>query len=103
VLLRQGVWDTRPRKLGNAALAVSILDHHADDLRRSQEPDSGLPPRMPPCLPIFIVCQIAVVESDGSVQFHSDLYDRDNEIPQHLSRSQQPPLAQDVAAGQRKG
>jgi murein L,D-transpeptidase YcbB/YkuD len=58
---------------------------------------------LPTPLPIFIVYQTAFVESDGSLQFHSDPYDRDDEIWQHLTRSQQPPLAQDAAASQRKG
>jgi murein L,D-transpeptidase YcbB/YkuD len=58
---------------------------------------------LPTPLPIFIVYQTAFVESDGSLQLHSDPYGRDDEIWQHLTRSQQPPLAQDVAASQRKG
>jgi murein L,D-transpeptidase YcbB/YkuD len=58
---------------------------------------------LPTPLPIFIVYQTVFVESDGSLQFHSDPYDRDDEIWQHVTRSQQPPLAQDAPAGQRKG
>jgi len=54
-------------------------------------------------LPIFIVYQTAYVESNGSIQFSSDPYERDDEIWQHLTRAQQPPLAQDAAGGQRKG
>jgi L,D-transpeptidase YcbB len=58
---------------------------------------------LPTPLPILIVYQTAFVESDGSIQYHSDPYDRDDEIWQHLTRSQQPPLAQDAGASQRKG
>ena len=58
---------------------------------------------LPSPLPIFIVYQTAYVESNGSIQFRADPYERDDEIWQHLTRSQQPPLAQDAAAGQRKG
>jgi murein L,D-transpeptidase YcbB/YkuD len=58
---------------------------------------------LPSPLPIFIVYQTAYVESDGSIQFRSDPYERDDEIWQHLTRSPQPPLAQDSAVGQRKG
>jgi L,D-transpeptidase YcbB len=58
---------------------------------------------LPTPLPIFIVYQTAYVESDGSIQFRSDPYERDDEIWQHLTRAQQPPLAQDSAVGQRKG
>jgi L,D-transpeptidase YcbB len=58
---------------------------------------------LPTPLPIFIVYQTVYVESDGSIQFRSDPYERDDEIWQHLTRAQQPPLAQDSAVGQRKG
>jgi len=58
---------------------------------------------LPSPVPIFIVYQTAFVESNGSIQFSSDPYERDDEIWQHLMGSQQPPLAQDAAAGQRKG
>jgi murein L,D-transpeptidase YcbB/YkuD len=58
---------------------------------------------LPTPVPILIVYQTAYVESDGSIQFRSDPYERDDEIWQHLTRAQQPPLAQDAAASQRKG
>jgi len=58
---------------------------------------------LPTPLPIFIVYQTAYVESNGSIQFSSDPYERDDEIWQRLTRAQQPPLAQDSAVGQRKG
>jgi L,D-transpeptidase YcbB len=58
---------------------------------------------LPNPLPIFIVYQTAYVESNGSIQFSSDPYERDEEIWQHLTRAQPPPLAQDAAVSQRKG
>jgi murein L,D-transpeptidase YcbB/YkuD len=58
---------------------------------------------LPSPLPIFIVYQTVYVESNGSIQFSSDPYERDDEIWQHLTRVQQPPFAQDVSASQRKG
>jgi L,D-transpeptidase YcbB len=54
-------------------------------------------------MPAFIVYQTAYVESDGSIQFRNDPYERDDEIWQRLTRSPQLPLAQDSPAGQRKG
>jgi L,D-transpeptidase YcbB len=54
-------------------------------------------------LPIFIVYQTAYVESNGSIQFSSDPYERDDEIWQHLTHAQRSPVAQDAATGQRKG
>jgi L,D-transpeptidase YcbB len=54
-------------------------------------------------MPIFIVYQTAYAEADGSIQFRADPYQRDEEISQRLTRTQQPPVAQDSLAGQRKG
>jgi L,D-transpeptidase YcbB len=58
---------------------------------------------LPSPLPIFIVYQTAYAESNGSIQFSSDPYERDDEIWQHLTRAQRSPVAQDVAVNQRKG
>ncbi len=58
---------------------------------------------LPVPMPIFIVYQTANVESDGSVQFRGDPYERDAEIWRYLSRAQPLPVAQDSPAGQRKG
>jgi len=58
---------------------------------------------LPSPLPIFIVYQTAYAESNGSIQFSSDPYQRDDEIWQHLTRAQRSPVAQDVAVSQRKG
>lgn len=58
---------------------------------------------LPLPMPIFIVYQTAYVESDGSIQFRSDPYGRDEEIWRYLSRGQQLPVAQDSAPAQRKG
>jgi murein L,D-transpeptidase YcbB/YkuD len=56
---------------------------------------------LPTPLPIFIVYQTAYVETDGTIQFRSDPYERDDEIWQHLMPSKRS-LAEDAAAGQRK-
>ena len=58
---------------------------------------------LPVPMPIFVVYQTAYVESDGSVQFRGDPYERDEEIWRYLTRSQPLPVAQDFPAGQRKG
>jgi murein L,D-transpeptidase YcbB/YkuD len=59
--------------------------------------------QLPVPIPIFIVYQTAYAESDGSIQFRADPYQRDDEIWQRLTRTQQLPVAQDSSAGQRKG
>jgi murein L,D-transpeptidase YcbB/YkuD len=58
---------------------------------------------LPVPMPIFIVYQTAYVESDGSVQFRGDPYERDEEIWRYLTRTQPRPVAQDSPASQRKG
>ncbi len=58
---------------------------------------------LPVPIPVFIIYQTAYVESDGSVQFRGDPYDRDAEIWRYLTRAQPRPVAQDSPSGQRKG
>lgn len=58
---------------------------------------------LPKPLPVFIVYRTVAVESDGAIVFRGDPYQRDDEIWQHLNRSQQPPIAQETTAAQRKG
>src|SRR5262249_37161423 len=85
------------------ALAALLLQQGPEVIDKGIAAGSTNRRALPSPMPIFIVYQTAFVESDGSIQYHSDPYDRDDEIWQHLTRSQQPPLAQDAAAGQRKG
>ena len=54
-------------------------------------------------MPAFIVYQTAYVESDGSIQFRADPYDRDEEVWRYLNRAKQLPMALDSGLGQRKG
>ncbi len=58
---------------------------------------------LPVPMPVFIIYQTAYVESDGSIQFRGDPYERDEEIWRYLTRVQQLPVAQDSPTGQRKG
>lgn len=52
---------------------------------------------------VFIVYQTAFVDGEGIVAFRPDFYQRDNDIAQRLTRSSQPPLAQQNPANQRGG
>jgi murein L,D-transpeptidase YcbB/YkuD len=58
---------------------------------------------LPTAMPVFLIYQTAYVESDGSIQFRADPYQRDDEIWRYLNRAQSRPVAQDSAAGQRRG
>src|SRR6202023_4037047 len=85
------------------ALAALLLEQSPEAIDKAVAAGSTTRRALPTPLPIFIVYQTAFVESDGSLQFRSDPYERDDEIWQHLTRSRQPPVAQDAAAPQRKG
>jgi L,D-transpeptidase YcbB len=58
---------------------------------------------LPVAMPVFIVYQTAYVESDGSIRFRGDPYERDEEIWRYLTRAQPRPIAQDSPTSQRKG
>jgi murein L,D-transpeptidase YcbB/YkuD len=58
---------------------------------------------LPAAIPVFVIYQTAYVESDGSIQFRGDPYQRDDEIWRYLTRAQPLPVAQDSAVSQRKG
>jgi L,D-transpeptidase YcbB len=85
------------------ALAQLLLEQRPEAIDRGISVGYTNRRALPTPLPIFVVYQTVYVESDGSIQFRSDPYERDDEIWQHLTRAQQPPLAQDSVVGQRKG
>jgi murein L,D-transpeptidase YcbB/YkuD len=85
------------------ALAALLLEQSPEAIDKAIAAGSTTRRPLPTPLPIFIVYQTAFVESDGSLQFRSDPYERDDEIWQHLTRSRQLPIAQDAAPAQRKG
>jgi murein L,D-transpeptidase YcbB/YkuD len=85
------------------ALAVLLLGQTPEAIDRGIASGHTSRRLLPAPMPAFIVYQTAYVESDGSIQFRSDPYDRDNEIWQRLTRSPQLPVAQDSAISQRKG
>jgi murein L,D-transpeptidase YcbB/YkuD len=49
---------------------------------------------LPNPMPVFLVYHTAFAEADGTLQFRSDVYDRDGEIWQHLHPVRQAPVAQ---------
>jgi murein L,D-transpeptidase YcbB/YkuD len=83
------------------ALAQLLLNQSAEAVDRGIALGYTNRRALPAPLPIFIVYQTAYVEADGSVQFHSDPYERDDEVWQHLTPSKQA-VAEDVTASQRK-
>ena len=84
-------------------LAVMLLGQSVEGIDKGIAAGHTSRRALPAPMPVFIVYQTAYVESDGSVQFRGDPYDRDEEIWRYLTRGQQLPVAQDSPIGQRKG
>jgi L,D-transpeptidase YcbB len=82
------------------ALAQLLLNQNAEAIDKGIALGYTNRRALPTPLPIFIVYQTAYVEADGTIQFRSDPYERDDEIWQHLMPTR--PYAEDSAAGQRK-
>jgi L,D-transpeptidase YcbB len=57
---------------------------------------------LPAAVPVFIVYQTAFVDTDGTLQFRPDVYNRDAEIAPHLHPVRQAPMAERDPAGQRR-
>ena len=87
-----------PRELASMLLGVS-----EDDITRNINAGTTTRRNLAQPLPVFIVYQTAFVDGDGVLQFRPDVYQRDNDIAQHLTRRPQPPLAQQGLANQRGG
>ena len=85
------------------ALAELLLGQSPEAIDKGISRGSTNRRSLPSPLPIFIVYRTAYAESDGSIQFSSDPYERDDEIWQHLTRARRSPVAQDGALGERKG
>jgi murein L,D-transpeptidase YcbB/YkuD len=85
------------------ALAVMLLGQSVEGIDKGIATGHTARRALPVPMPVFVIYQTAYVESDGSIQFRGDPYDRDEEIWRYLTRSQQRPVAQDSATGQRKG
>jgi murein L,D-transpeptidase YcbB/YkuD len=58
---------------------------------------------LPAPMPVFLVYQTAFAGANGGIEFRPDVYERDNEIWQHLHPARQAPVAQRETATQRRG
>jgi murein L,D-transpeptidase YcbB/YkuD len=82
------------------ALAQLLLNQSAETIDKGIALGYTNRRALPTPLPVFIIYQTAYVEADGTIQFRSDPYERDDEIWQHLRPSKQR-SAEDAAASQR--
>jgi murein L,D-transpeptidase YcbB/YkuD len=84
-------------------LASLLLDVSEDDITKGINAGNTNRRNLPQPIAVFIVYQTAFVDGDGGVEFRQDVYQRDTDVAQHLTRSPQPPLAQQGPANQRGG
>jgi murein L,D-transpeptidase YcbB/YkuD len=75
-------------------LASLLLDESPEKIDQAIDVDRTHSRALPRPVPVFIVYRTAVVESDGSIAFRGDPYQRDDAIWAYLSRAEQAPLAQ---------
>jgi L,D-transpeptidase YcbB len=85
------------------ALAALLLGQGPEAVDRAIDVNHTHLRALPAPIPVFIVYRTAFAESDGAIAFRADPYQRDDGVWTYLNRAQQPPMAQDIAAGQRKG
>jgi murein L,D-transpeptidase YcbB/YkuD len=87
-----------PRQLASLLLGVS-----EDDITKGINVGTTNRHNLAKPIAVFIVYQTAFIDADGTLQFRPDVYQRDNDIAQHLTRGPQPPMAQQSPINQRGG
>ncbi len=75
-------------------LASLLLGESPEEIDKAIDVNHTHRRALPKPLPVFIVYHTADVESDGSIAFYGDPYQRDDEVWAYLSRSEQAPVAQ---------
>jgi murein L,D-transpeptidase YcbB/YkuD len=78
-----------PRELASLLLGIS-----EDQVTKNIDTGNTYRHALAQPLPVFIVYQTAFIDIDGTLAFRPDVYQRDNDIAQHLILHPQPPLAQ---------
>lgn len=87
-----------PRQLASLLLGIS-----EEDITKAIDTTVTNRRNLPQPIAVFIVYQTAFADGNGVVHFRRDVYQRDSDIAQRLSRSPQPPLAERGVANQRGG
>jgi murein L,D-transpeptidase YcbB/YkuD len=87
-----------PRELASMLLGIT-----EDEIGKNINTGTTYRTNLSSPLSVFIVYQTAFIDSDGTLQFRQDVYQRDNDIAQHLMPRVQPPLAQQNPTNQRGG
>jgi murein L,D-transpeptidase YcbB/YkuD len=82
-------------------LAALLMDQSVEAINKGIAAGSTSRRMLPTSIPVFIVYQTAFLDGDGTIQFRPDVYQRDDEIWQHLHPTQIAPVAQHEPNGQR--
>jgi murein L,D-transpeptidase YcbB/YkuD len=87
-----------PRELGALLLqqSVEVIDRRIGLGYTNSQP-------LPQPVPVFFVYQTAFADANGAIEFRPDVYQRDEEVWQHLHRAPQAPMAQREPTGQPRG
>jgi murein L,D-transpeptidase YcbB/YkuD len=84
-------------------LASLLLEIPEDDITKGINIGTTNRHNLPQPLAVFVVYQTAFADDSGTIQFRRDVYQRDADIAQRLSRAAQVPLAERGASAQRGG
>ena len=85
-------------------LASLLLGESPEEIDKAIDVDHTHRRALPKPMPVFIVYHTADVESDGSIAFRGDPYQRDPEVWAYLSRARTAPMAQRIGRpSNRKG
>jgi L,D-transpeptidase YcbB len=84
-------------------LAALLMQQPIDTINQAIATGSTTRLNLPAPVPVFVVYQTAFVDSDGTLQFRPDVYNRDAEIWPHLSPPQQPEAQPGPPPGQPHG
>ena len=71
-------------------LAALLMQQPIDTINQAIAMGGTTRRNLPAPVPVFVVYQTAYVDSDGTLQFRPDVYNRDAENWPHLSPAQQP-------------
>ena len=83
-------------------LAALLMQQPIDTINQAIAVGGTTRSNLPAPVPVFVVYQTAYVDSDGTLQFRPDVYNRDAEIWPHLDPVRQP-VAERAPPGQPRG
>jgi murein L,D-transpeptidase YcbB/YkuD len=84
-------------------LAALLLQQPIDAINKGIAGGATSRRMLPAPVPVFLVYQTAFLGPNNTIEFRPDVYQRNDEIWQHLHPARQAPVAQGEGPGQRRG